>query len=126
MLEKIKQFKCKFKKIYTLFILMLTQLYVQLAWAGLPPSPQNADFSKGDFIAGVWDLIAEIFKYGSMVLAGVAFFGYGYTVIGAFIEAKKQREWGHFSMVAIIGAFVVIVAIVIATVVNSNFTSSSS
>ena len=113
------------KRSYFFAFIFIPFFYCQLAWADLPPAPQNSNFTKGDYIAGIWDLLSEIFKYGSMALAAITFFGYAYAVVGAFIEAKEHRKWGHFGVVAIVGAFVVVLTIVLATVINSHFTSST-
>lgn len=122
MLKKLKRFR---QIIIRLGIVYVGLLYGQISWASLPPAPKNTNFTNGDVIAGIWDFIAEGIKYLALGLAAAAIIGYGFALVGTFLEAKKHKTWGDFGIVAIIGAAVVIIAIILATEANTYFATTS-
>lgn len=118
------------KKCLTLFrycgCVLGVWIYGQLARADLPPAPDNANFQKGDYIAGIGDFVKEAVTNGVPILLAGGVIAYIYALITSFLHAKQQREWGHFSLIAIIGSVLLIIIFIVGNEAVQHFGSPNS
>ena len=116
-----------FHKIYYWLIAYGLFFYCRISYAdgGLPPAPQNSNFQSGEYVKGIKDFAFEVINVVILILAAAAIIGYGYAVIHQFLAAKKHKEWGEFGLVAVVGAGVVVVVIILANVGMQYFGGSS-
>jgi len=110
------------QKIYYTAIFYSLLFFTKISRAdGLPQAPQDSNFANGDYIKGIKDYAFEVINVVILVLAAAAFIGYGYAVVVKFLEAKKHKEWGEFGLVAVIGAGVVVIVIILANIAMQYF-----
>lgn len=117
--------KSLLKRIYQISVFYFTLLFYSTSRADLPPAPNNSNISSGDYLAGIGDFAKEAIKYTILVVTAAVIIGYMWALIAKFLDAKKHHEWGEFGLVAIVGAGVVMIAIVLANVAMKYFGGSN-
>lgn len=87
-------------------------LFIGPAYAGIPGPPAGGG-GGGDEIQQGMAIFKEGATAGNLVMYVVAGFVYVGLLIGAFIYAKKHKEWGQFGIIAIAGAIVMVIVLII-------------
>lgn len=88
------------------------------AYAGIPAAPAGAG-GGGDEIQQGMAVFKEAATAGNLVMYVIAGFVYVGLLIGAFVYAKKHKEWGQFAIIAIAGAVVEVIILIILNQIKS-------
>ena len=93
------------------FIMML---FVSLqVSADIPSAPNLPGGNTSDPISEAAAVFKEGATTGDLVMYVVAGFVYIGVLIAAFIFARKHKEWGQFALIAIVGAALEVIALVV-------------
>ena len=87
-------------------------------FAGIPGPPSGAG-SSGDEIQQGMSVFKEGATAGNLVMYVIAGFVYVGLLVAGFAYAKKHKEWGQFGIIAIAGAIVEVIVLIILNQIKS-------
>ncbi len=98
--------------------------FVGSAYAGIPGPPSGGGGSSGDEIQQGMTVFKEGATAGNLVMYVIAGFVYVGLLIAGFAYAKKHKEWGQFGIIAIAGAIVEVIVLIILNQIKSAIAGS--
>lgn len=97
--------------------------FVDPSFAGIPGPPAGGG-SGGDEIQQGMAVFKEGATAGNLVMYVIAGFVYVGLLIAGFAYAKKHKEWGQFGIIAIAGAVVEVIVLIILNQIKSAIAGS--